>query len=118
MHKDIFVRATDTLPLGEVAQRLAACLAVDGIEERKSGKHRDGRCYRGKLDSSDLTVAMTADDRLEIFPYWLNLKRAGKGARVTRSVAMKLAEAGFECFVPSGRWKTTEWNGDGQLYMP
>ena len=111
--------------LADVAASVFQLLGVSKWDEQHSPNFPPDRHYfAGYAQNGSVAVYDCDEAQPPAYPFRVSVKestrRLGSGRiEINASkLAKMLASGGFTVFIPHGTWYRTDWDGDGEIYVP
>jgi hypothetical protein len=102
--------------LEDFAAFAATALGLTHVEERESSNYCDGHYFLGAHDGAEVTIYYLDTEGLEEYLFAVHVD-AGSDTHAS-TLAVLLSRGGRFCFVPTGPWYLTSWDGQGTTYAP
>jgi len=103
-------------PLRDFAAFAASAMGLTDVQERESSNYCDGHYFMGTYDGAEVTIYYLDTVGSEQYLFAVHVKPPGEVRADT--LAQRLSEEGRFCFVPTGPWYQTSWDGRGTTYAP
>ena len=108
-------RSADEM-LGDFTEVAVSALGLTCVEERESSNYCNGLYFLGVRDSAEVTIYYLDTVGLEEYLFAVHVEPGDDADAGT--LARLLSCAGRFCFVPTGPWYRTSWDGRGTTYAP
>ena len=114
---DIFIFASDSIiGLDKFVHKIASILKLSNIVERESSNYDFGHYFTANLGGSKIKLYYLDTEGMEKYRFILSIEEASNQDQI-HNIALMLCNAGFNCFVPFGRWYHQSWQGEGKNYI-